>query len=99
MQLKGYQRKFLRSLAHDLNPSAFIGKNDLSDGVYSSIEDAFKNNELIKIKILNKDNLDSLVNSIERNCCCNIVGSIGKILIAYKKNIDPEKRKISLPCK
>ena len=99
MQLKGYQRKFLRSLAHDLKPTAFIGRNDMSDGVFLSIKDAFKNNELIKIKLLNTNELKKIVLSIEDNCCCNIVGSIGKILIAYKKNIDPEKRKISLPSK
>ncbi len=99
MKLKGYQRKYLRSLAHDLKPTAFIGKNDLSAGVYSSIDDAFKNNELIKIKLFNKDDFDKLVSSLEENCNCSIVGSIGKILIAYRKNIDPEKRKISLPYK
>jgi len=99
MKLKGYQRKYLRSLAHDLKPTAFIGKNDLSTGVYSSIDDAFKNKELIKIKLFNKDNFDKLVSLLEDNCNCNIVGSVGKILIAYRKNIDPEKRKISLPYK
>ena len=30
---------------------------------------------------------------------CYIVGDIGKILIAYKKNKDPECRKIKLPIK
>ena len=99
MKLKGYQRKHLRSLAHDLKPTAFIGKNDLFPGVFCSIDDAFKNNELIKIKLFNKDNFEKLVSSLEDNCNCSVVGSIGKILIAYKKNIDPEKRKISLPYK
>ena len=51
MDLKGYQRKYLRSLAHHLKPTVFIGKNELTEGVFNSINDAFSNQELIKIKI------------------------------------------------
>ena len=99
MELRGYQRKYLRSLAHNLKPTVFIGKNNFTSGVLSSIEDSFVNNELIKIKIFNKDNHDIIINAISSKSDCDIVGSIGKILIAYKKNVDPDKRKIILPNK
>ena len=30
MKLKGYQRKYLRSIAHNLKPTVFVGKNDIT---------------------------------------------------------------------
>ena len=99
IKLKGYQRKFLRSSAHHIKPKVFIGKNDLTPGVFNSINDAFSTNELIKIKIPSKDVADKMIEKISKHNECHIVGSIGKVLIAYKKNQDPELRKIKLPNK
>ena len=97
--LKGYQRKFLRSRAHHIKPTVFIGKNNLKPGVYNSINDAFTINELIKIKIPSRDVATNIIDKITKNNKCSVVGSIGRILIAYKKNEDPELRKIKLPKK
>ena len=97
--LKGYQRKFLRSYAHHIKPTVFIGKNDLNPGVYNSIKGAFTTNELIKIKIPSKDVATNMIEKISKEIKCSVVGSIGRILIAYKENEDPELRKIKLPKK
>ena len=97
--LKGYQRKFLRSRAHHIKPTVFIGKNDLKPGVYNSINDAFTTNELIKIKIPSRDVANNMIEKISKEIKCIVVGSIGRILIAYKENEDPELRKIKLPKK
>ena len=99
MSLKGYQRKYLRSLAHHLTPTVFIGKNDLSSGVFNSINDAFSKKELIKIKIHKKEKENYLIEEIVKVNKCDVVGSIGRMLIAYKQNADPELRKIKLPKK
>tara|TARA_Y100001960_G_C14622967_1_gene801642 strand:+ start:64 stop:366 length:303 start_codon:yes stop_codon:yes gene_type:complete len=98
-KLKGYQRKFLRSNAHHIKPTVFVGKNDLTSGVFNSINDAFSTNELIKIKIPSKDVSPSMIEKISMQNECHIVGSIGRVLIAYKMNKDPELRKIKLPNK
>ena len=98
-KLKGYQRKFLRSKAHHIKPTVFVGKNDLTSGVFNSINDAFSTNELIKIKIPSRDVADKLIDEISKHSECHIVGSIGRVLIAYKKNQNPEFRKIKLPNK
>ena len=99
MSLKGYQRKYLRSLAHHLSPTVFIGKNELTEGVFSSINDAFSKKELIKIKIHKKEKENYLIDEIVKMNKCVVVGSIGKILIVYKQNTNPELRKIKLPKK
>ena len=97
--LKGYQRKFLRSRAHHIKPTVFIGKNNLKPGVYNSINNAFTTNELIKIKIPSRDVATNIIEKITKSNKCSVVGSIGRILIAYKENEDPELRKIKLPTK
>ena len=99
MELKGYQRKYLRSIAHNLKPSVYVGKNDITEGVFKSINDSFNTNELIKIKLFTSGNKKIKSQIISDKIQCNIVGIIGKILIAYKENKDPELRKIILPNK
>ena len=98
MNLKGYQRKYLRSLAHHLKPIVFVGKNSLNDGVYNSINDAFKTHELIKIKFRNL-NIENISRDISLKIKCDIVGEIGNVMIVYKKHQDLELRKIKIPKK
>ena len=95
----GYQRKYLRSLAHHLKPIVIIGKNKITDGVISSINDAFNSSELIKIKFISKNKVDALKKIIIKKNKCNVVGEIGNVLILYKMISDPDKRKIKLPIK
>lgn len=94
----GYQRKYLRSLAHHLKPSVVIGKNKVNNGVLSSINDAFNTSELIKIKFTDKKNIEKLSKLISDNIKCDVVGKIGYVFIFYKKNENLNKR-IQLPKK
>ena len=48
--LKGFERTYLRGLAHSLKPVVQIGKSGLKNEVVVSIEEAFSARELIKIK-------------------------------------------------
>ena len=97
MKLKGSQRKYLRSLAHHLNPQVIVGKNKLSDSTINFINESLDIHELIKIRFndnkfknISKESLEELTNS-------DIVGDIGKILILYRYQEDDELRKIQLP--
>ena len=51
MELTGKQRRYLRGRGHDLRPSVYVGKEGISDRVVRSIEDAYRNCELIKVKV------------------------------------------------
>ena len=44
------QRSKLRSIAHHIKPSVYIGKSGLTDGVYASISESLDSQELIKVK-------------------------------------------------
>ncbi len=49
-QLKGSQRKYLRSQAHHLKPLVLIGRNGINSQVMGSVDLALKDHELIKVK-------------------------------------------------
>ena len=99
MKLTGSHRHFLRSKAHHLKPKVQIGKNNINKGVINAINEAFNNNELIKIKLFSTKDKDGQISEITSQIDCSIVGDIGRILIAFKEFPKKEDRKIKLPNK
>jgi len=99
LKLKGYQRQYLRSKAHHLKPIIIIGKNNLSEGAFNSINEAFAAHELIKIKVIDNKKKKEYISKISEQIKCHIVGDIGKTMIFYKKNDNPDLIKIHLPIK
>ena len=98
--LKGYQKKFLKGLAHRLKPVVFIGQKGLNPNLISSIHDALDTHELIKVKFVEfkeKQQKTAMAETIEAETDCRLVGIIGHTAIFYRRHIDPEKRKIQLP--
>ena len=96
-KLTSANRKYLRSLAHHIDPAVLIGKNGINNGVINSIEIALNSKELIKIKFRDfKDQKKNLSEDIERLTNSNIVGIIGNILILYRESHDPDNIKIRI---
>ena len=99
-KLEGFQRKYLRGLAHSMKPVVLIGQNGCSDTVISAINDALSTHELIKVKFIDlkdKEQKKEILDSIEKKSRCENVGMIGHTAILYRQQNDPEKRKIILP--
>ena len=95
--LKGSEKKHLRSLAHRLKPVVYIGKTGLSPNVITAIDDALEHHELIKIRFQNfKDQKKELLQTVVQESNCTLIGSIGHIYMLYRQHPDPEKRKINL---
>ena len=98
--LKGFQKKFLKGLAHGLKPVVFIGQKGLSRSLIGSIHDALNTHELIKVKFIEfkeKQQKAGMAELIEAEARCRLVGMVGHIAIFYRQHPDPEKRKIRLP--
>lgn len=94
--LKGKQRAYLKSLAHDLKPIINIGKNSLTEDVIKAIDEALEKRELIKIKILN-NNLDDdneIIDEVIEKLNCEFVSHIGSIFTIYRES--KNNKKISL---
>jgi RNA-binding protein len=97
-EIKGSHRKYLRSIAHSLNPSVMVGKNGVTDTVIESVDKALTAHELIKIRFIErKTEKKEFAAEIEERTKSHIAGMIGHVLILYRQQDDPEKRKIKLP--
>ena len=99
-KLEGFQRKYLRGVAHGLKPVVFIGQKGLTPEVLLYAEKAFEIHELIKMKFNDfkgKAEKTEISGRIEKETRAENVGMIGHTVIFYRQQEDPEKRKISLP--
>ncbi len=98
--LKGFQKRFLRGLAHALKPVVFVGQKGFSQSLVDAMDDALDHHELVKLKFVDfkeKEKKLALVGQIEESVPCQMVGLIGHIATFYRQQSDPEKRKINLP--
>ena len=98
--LQGYQRKFLRGLAHRLRPVVLIGQSGLTEAVLKSTDASLTRHELIKIKFnayKEKDLKKQIISAIETETRSELVGLIGHTAIFFREQADPDKRQIQLP--
>ena len=99
-KLKGFQKKYLRGLAHSLKPVVLIGSKGLSTSVIKSTDLALEKHELIKVKFnefKEKEQKKIIIEKLTDEVNCEVVGSIGHTSILYRQQKDPEKQKIVLP--
>lgn len=98
--LAGFQRKYLRSLAHDMKPCVHIGHRGITDSVIQTLNDALDAHELIKVKYIEckeKERKAEIADRIETEAVCEMVGMIGHTAIFFRTQKDPKKRKIVIP--
>ena len=99
-RLKGFQKRYLRGLAHGMSPVVFIGHKGLTERVILSMDTALRAHELVKVKFVDiKDRTlkEELAERIEGETLCEMVGMIGHVGVFFRAHPDPEKRRITLP--
>jgi RNA-binding protein len=98
--LKGFQKKYLRGLAHALRPVVIVGRQGVTGSLLKSVDQALNDHELIKIKFnefKEKAKKAEILAKIEAATGCQVAGMIGHTAICFRSHPDPEKRVISLP--
>ncbi len=98
--LKGYQKKYLKGLAHGMKPLVFVGQKGISASVIKAVNESLDTHELIKVKFIDfkdKDQKKKITTAIEKETASARVGMIGHMAIFYRRQKDPEKRKIQVP--
>jgi len=98
--LKGFQKKYLRGLAHNMKPVVLIGQKGSSGTVINAIISALTKHELIKVKFVDfkdKDQKTEILDAIIRESGSENVGMVGHTVILYREHDDPEKRRIIVP--
>jgi len=101
-ELKGYQKKYLRALAHKFKPVLLIGQKGITGTVVEATREALDQHELIKIKFIeskDKSEKQQMASELVMHTGANYVGMIGHIAILFKASSDPDKRKITLPAR
>ena len=86
MKLTNNQKKYLRSLAHDLKPFVMIGQNGLSESVLTEIDSTMLKHELIKIKLRvdNRKEKQQIIEKIIEFSHAELVQVIGGVLVIYR---------------
>jgi len=56
--LSNTQKRFLKGIAHGLNPVILIGGNGLTEGLMKELEKSLAHHELLKIKIASAERED-----------------------------------------
>ena len=95
--LTGKQKRYLRSLAHNIDPIFQIGKAGINANMISQIDETLENRELIKIHILqnNFDDKNDLAQTLSQATNSEVVQVIGSMIIIYRES--QENKEISLP--
>lgn len=97
MELTERQRKYLRGLAHPLEPVILVGNSGLTPGVASETARALHDHELVKVKIRSADRAarDAAFETLARQTGSSLVHRIGHVGVLYLRN--PKLAKIVIP--
>jgi len=97
-ELTRSERKYLRAQAHHLAPVVIVGKGGVTASLIGAVDDALEAHELIKVRFNEfKKEKKALAAEIAEQTNSVICGVIGHVLILYRQQDDPEKRRIELP--
>jgi RNA-binding protein len=96
-ELTGKQRRHLRALGNPLKATVFIGRDGVSAAVLHSIEEAYANRELLKLKIERSCPLDrkEAGQQLATATKSHLVQVMGQTVLLYRA--DPEEPQIALP--
>ena len=91
-------RSYLKAEAHVLRPVVQIGKSGLSESVVREVASSISAHELIKVKVMaDKEDKAIMAEEVAKSTSSALVEVLGNIIILFKPNKDPAKRKFKLP--
>ncbi|WEJ61905.1 ribosome assembly RNA-binding protein YhbY [Thiomicrorhabdus lithotrophica] len=86
------QKKYLRGIAHGLNPMIIIGANGVTESLMAELESTLEHHEILKIKMASADRDDrkQIVDYILEQTGALLVQTIGKICVIYRQSEETE---------
>ena len=98
MKLTSEQKKYLKGLAHAIDPSVSLGKSGITLELIKEIDTSLFAHELIKLKFnQGKEEKKLLAEELAEKTGSNLVAMVGNNAILYRQQKITEKRKIKLP--
>ena len=97
MDLSEKQRKYLRGLAHPLEPVILVGNAGLTPGVVGETARALRDHELVKVKVRGTDRgaREAAFEALAQQTGSALVHRIGHVGVFYLRN--PKLAKIVIP--
>lgn len=94
MSLSNVQKKQYRLIGHALNPVVMIAGNGLTEAVLTEVDRALEDHELIKVRIsiMDRDVRSELIAEISKIMKCEVVQTIGKVALFYRKALEPNPK-------
>lgn len=89
------QRRYLRSLAHDLEPVVQVGNDGVTEGVVGATARALLDHELIKVRLREPEDKKGMSRQLADATDSVLCGLVGHTVILFKPR--PEKPAIQLP--
>ncbi|HAV18979.1 MAG TPA: ribosome assembly RNA-binding protein YhbY [Erysipelotrichaceae bacterium] len=86
--LTGKQKRYLRAQAHQLKPIFQIGKDGVSHKQASSINEALKAKELIKVRLLQTcpQTANEAALEIAAQTKADVIQIVGRVITLYKRS-------------
>jgi len=97
--LSGKDRAALRSEAHHLRVMVHVGHQGVTDGIRSTLDDALRTHELVKVQLAKRADVSVKVaaNELASALGAEVVQVIGRTTTLYRENPALEKKKGELP--
>jgi RNA-binding protein len=93
--LEGYQRQYLKKMAHDLSPVVQVGQAGVTDGVVAATSQALLDHELIKVRLYEPEDKKSMAHDLATRAGAVLCALVGHTVILYRPH--PKQPKIKVP--
>jgi len=93
--LRGFQRKFLRGLAHGMRPTVLVGGGGITEAVVEAADRALLDHELIKVRMRQPDDKKAMATELATRTGAHLCGLVGHMAILYKAH--PQRPRLALP--
>ena len=95
--LTSKERARLAGLAAKLDPVVMLGRGGASEGVRDTLAEALDHHELVKLRFADfKGEKKELALELAAATGADLVRVIGNVAVFWKRNPDPDKRKVAL---
>ena len=99
MQLSANQKRYLRGIAHGLDPVVMVGQKGVTPALLKELDGALAHHELVKVKLADADREDraETIEALRDASNATLVQTIGRTACFFRRN--PKEPRIELPRK
>ncbi len=92
--LGNQEKKHLRRIGHELNPTVTVADKGLSETVLNEIERALKDHELIKIKVnvADRETRNQLITQLSETSAAEVIQTVGRVALLFRKSKKPNPK-------